>query len=35
MSVRVDKPNKVPENCLPKVQNVVGTVNLGCKLDLK
>ena len=25
----------VPEECLPKIQNVVGTVNLGCKLDLK
>jgi len=29
------KPLKVPENCAPKIQNVVGTVNLGCKLDLK
>jgi transcription initiation factor TFIID TATA-box-binding protein len=26
---------KIPEACLPKIQNVVGTVNLGCKLDLK
>lgn len=26
---------KVPEQSLPQIQNVVGTVNLGCKLDLK
>jgi TATA-box binding protein (TBP) (component of TFIID and TFIIIB) len=26
---------KIPEHSLPKIQNVVGTVNLGCKLDLK
>jgi transcription initiation factor TFIID TATA-box-binding protein len=25
----------MPEQCQPKIQNVVGTVNLGCKLDLK
>jgi len=27
--------NLIPEECLPRVQNVVGTVDLGCKLDLK
>ena len=30
-----NKTIKVPEQCQPKMQNVVGTVNLGCKLDLK
>lgn len=29
------KFDKVPEQALPKIQNVVGTVNLGCRLDLK
>jgi transcription initiation factor TFIID TATA-box-binding protein len=36
MNVRPEsKPLRVPDACLPKIQNVVGTVNLGCKLDLK
>jgi len=30
-----NKAGKAPEQSLPQVQNVVGTVNLGCKLDLK
>jgi transcription initiation factor TFIID TATA-box-binding protein len=36
MSARPEtKALKVPEQCQPRIQNVVGTVNLGCKLDLK
>ena len=36
MSTRSQRlESSIPEECLPRIQNVVGTVDLGCKLDLK